>query len=279
MKVLVTGYNGQLGYDVIEKLNSLHVECKGVDIADFSLRDEVATKAYISAYKPDVIVHCAAFTDVDKAVEDKDLCYEVNVLGTKYVAEVAKDIDAKMVYISTDYVFPGDGENYYEVDDVTAPINYYGMTKWQGEEVVRSTISDHFIIRISWVFGVNGNNFIKTMLRLAKTRDELSVVDDQIGSPTSTYDLAVLITNMIQTEKYGTYHATNEGVCSWFEFAEEIFRIAGMSVKVNQIPSEDYPLPAVRPMNSRMSKKSLEDNGFEKLPTWQDATRRYVAEL
>lgn len=276
MKVLVTGYGGQLGYDVVERLKCEGITCRGIDINDFDLRDENATKSFIRNYTPDIIVHCAAYTAVDKAEENKELCHDVNVLGTKYIAEIAKEVQAKLVYISTDYVFPGNGELPYEVDDETAPINRYGMSKWKGEQVVRQCVPEHFIIRISWVFGVNGNNFVKAMLRLSETRKELSVVADQIGSPTYTYDLAFLISKMIQTDKYGTYHATNEGVCSWYDFAIEIFRIAGIEINLTAIPSENYPTPAKRPKNSRLSKRSLDNAGFERLPSWQSALQRFI---
>jgi dTDP-4-dehydrorhamnose reductase len=279
MRVLVTGYNGQLGFDVVKRLKILNVECLGVDRKDFDLTNELETKEFIKNYNPDVVVHCAAYTAVDKAEEEKEMCYKVNVLGTRYIAQACVDIDAKMVYISTDYVFDGEGEKPFEVTDEPRPINYYGQTKYEGELEVKKYVDKAFIIRVSWVFGLNGNNFVKTMLKLGKEREQLNVVVDQIGSPTYTYDLAKLIADMIFTKKYGTYHATNEGYCSWYEFACEILNLAGINVAVNPIRTEDYPTKAVRPKNSRLSKKSLELGGFDKLPDWKDGLKRYIDEL
>lgn len=276
MKVLVTGVKGQLGYDVVEQLSVRGIECKGVDIDDFDLTDASAVMNYITDYAPDVIVHCAAFTAVDKAEEARDVCYKVNVKGTANVRAAAEKLNAKLMYFSTDYVFDGSGERPWEPDDKADPCNYYGLTKYEGE-VALDGYEKLFILRISWVFGLNGNNFIKSMLKLSQTRDELSVVADQIGSPTYTADLAILICDMIATEKYGTYHVSNEGYCSWAEFAEFIFENTGKKVKVNHISTEQYGAPAVRPKNSRMSKQKLIDNGFSLLPTWQDATMRYLA--
>ncbi len=276
MKVLVTGYKGQLGYDVIKRLNKSNIDCLGVDIDDFDITNEKQTFDYIINYNPDVVIHCAAYTAVDKAEEDKEKCFNINVIGTSNIVKVCKQIDCKMVYISTDYIFDGQGETPFEVDDVPNPINYYGETKYLGEKEVTTLLEKYFIIRISWVFGINGNNFIKTMLRLAETRDDLSVIDDQIGSPTSTYDLAKLIVSMIQEEKYGIYHATNEGYCSWYEFALEIFKQANIGIKVNPIKSEDYKTLAVRPKNSRLSKQSLDKNGYSRLPIWEKSVKRFV---
>lgn len=279
MKVLVTGFKGQLGFDVVKRLEEMSIECKGVDIEDFDLLDEKLVDAYIVNYAPTVVVHCAAYTAVDKAEDNVDACRAVNFTGTKNVATVCQRLDIKMVYISTDYVFDGAGETAFETNSKRAPLGIYGLTKLEGEEIVEELIKKHFIVRISWVFGINGNNFIKTMLRLAKEKDELSVVADQIGSPTYTFDLARLLCDMILTEKYGTYHATNEGYCSWYEFACEIFKQAGANIKVKPVSTEEYPTRAIRPKNSRMSKKSLDDAGFERLPLWQDAVKRFLAEL
>ena len=279
MKVLVTGVNGQLGYDVIKCLNERNIACKGVDLLDFDITNKEQTSAYICDYHPSIVIHCAAYTAVDRAEEEKDLCYRVNAVGPANIAAVCKEIDAAMVYISTDYVFPGTGEKFYEVDDTTGHLSEYGNTKLEGEKAVRNYLDKYFIVRISWVFGKNGNNFVKTMLRLGKEKDELNVVGDQIGSPTYTIDLAKLLCDMIVTEKYGTYHATNEGVCSWAEFAEEIVKLAGYPTKVQAITSEEYKTKAVRPQNSRMSKEKLLENGFAKLPFWQDALKRYLKEL
>lgn len=276
VKVLVTGARGQLGYDVVERLKELNIEHIGVDKEEFDLTDEKETKEFIKSYKPDVVVHCAAYTAVDKAEDEKELCHAVNVLGTRYVAEACKEIDAKMVYISTDYVFDGEKKEPYEVDDKPNPINYYGLTKYLGEREVQNILEKYFIVRISWVFGKNGINFVKTMLRLGQERKELRVVCDQVGSPTYTYDLAKLLCEMIQTDKYGIYHATNEGYCSWYEFACEIFKTARMDVKVIPIQSDEYPTKAKRPRNSRLSKNKLELMGFNLLPHWRDALERYI---
>ncbi len=279
MKVLVTGANGQLGFDVCRELENRKVEHKGTCRTDFDLTNEDETYSYVMNYKPDVVIHCAAWTAVDKAEDQVDVAKAVNINGTKAIAKACKDLDAKMVYISTDYVFPGNGEQFYEPDDETEPLGIYGMTKLGGEKAVQEQIDKYFIVRISWVFGIHGNNFVKTMLHLAETRNEISVVCDQIGSPTYTVDLALLLCNMVESEKYGVYHATNEGVCSWAEFAEEIFRVAGKNMNVRSIKSSEYPTHAVRPLNSRMSKDKLEEMGFGRLPTWQDALERYWKEL
>lgn len=279
MKVLVTGVKGQLGYDTVKRLTELGIECKGVDIDDFDLTDRDAVKKNICGYAPDAVIHCAAFTAVDKAEEARETCCKVNVDGTENVALACREINAKMVYISTDYVFNGQGENFFEPEDKKEPINYYGETKSLGEDKVREITDKYFIIRISWVFGINGANFVKTMIRLGKERDELNVVCDQIGSPTYTKDLAVLIADAVQTEKYGIYHATNEGICSWAEFADAIMKEAHLNTVVNPITSDKYPSKAKRPFNSRMSKDKLEANGFKRLPSWQDALKRYIAEL
>lgn len=276
MRILVTGYNGQLGYDVVRLLESQGEEVLGTTMDDFDLTDEAGVKAFILNYKPDTVVHCAAYTLVDKAEDNREICYAVNVLGTKYIAEVCREIGAKMVYISTDYVFDGSKKGSYEINDEVSPVNYYGESKLQGERAVTETLENYFIVRVSWVFGENGTNFVKTMLRLAETRDEISVVSDQVGSPTYTKDLAVLIAEMIRTDKYGTYHATNEGNCSWHEFAEAIFDLSGVAVKANGIPTSDYPTRAKRPMNSIMSKDSLDQAGFKRLPDWTDALSRYL---
>lgn len=279
MKILVTGYNGQLGYDVVKRGEKQGLEMQGIGIEDLDITNEAAVYEFVDKVKPDAIIHCAAYTAVDKSEDDKELCWNVNVEGTKYLATAAKKLNAKFVYISTDYVFDGEGTHAFVETDAPNPVGYYGLTKYEGEKVVRGLIDNNFIVRISWVFGINGNNFIKTMLRLGETRNELNVVGDQIGSPTYTYDLARLLVDMVVTEKYGTYHATNEGFCSWAEFAQEIFEIAGEDVKVNSITTEEYPTRAVRPKNSRMSKQKLIDNGFEPLQDWKKATKHYITQL
>ncbi len=279
MKVLVTGVGGQLGYDVMRELHKRGIDCCGADRVEFDITDYNATHKFITAYAPDAVIHCSAYTAVDKAEDEPELCRTVNAGGTENIAKVCQEIDAKMLYISTDYVFPGNGEAFYNVDDSTAPQNVYGQTKLEGELAVQKLVQKYFIVRISWVFGINGNNFIKTMLRLAETHKELGVVADQIGSPTYTADLAVLLVDMVQTDKYGTYHATNEGVCSWADFAEKIFATAGVEVKVNRIVSEAYPTKAKRPKNSRLSKAKLVQQGFGLLPSWQNAVERYIREV
>ncbi|CAB1238937.1 putative dTDP-4-dehydrorhamnose reductase [Ruminococcaceae bacterium BL-4] len=279
MKVLVTGVKGQLGYDVMKVLKSRKIDCIGADLEQFDITDLEATEKFIKEYHPDTVIHCSAFTAVDRAEEQLDLCRKVNAEGPRNIAKVCKELDAKMVYISTDYVFPGVGDHVYEPDDPTGPLSVYGETKLEGEKAVQALLNRYFIVRISWVFGKNGNNFIKTMLRLSETHDEVSVVCDQIGSPTYTADLAPLLCDMVETEKYGIYHATNEGYCSWADFAKEIFRQSGRSTKVNAIPSDQYPAKAHRPENSRMSKDKLVENGFHRLPTWQDALNRYLTEI
>lgn len=276
MKILVTGCSGQLGYDVIRRLEDLKIDCLGASRKDFDLTNELDTKNFIKNYKPDAVVHCAAYTAVDKAEDERDICYRTNVLGTRYIAQACKDIDAKILYISTDYVFDGKGDKPFEVTDIPNPINYYGKTKYEGELEVQKYVDKAVIVRISWVFGENGNNFVKTMLRLSRERRELSVVSDQIGSPTYTFDLAKLISDMITTEKYGIYHATNEGYCSWHEFASAIFDMADINIKLNPIRTEDYPTKALRPKNSRLSKKSLDLNGFQRLPHWKNALEEYI---
>lgn len=279
MKILVTGVKGQLGFDVCRILSDRGIENRGVDIEDFDITDATATEAYITSYAPDAIVHCSAFTAVDRAEDDAELCTRVNADGPANIANVAKKLGAKMMYISTDYVFPGTGEHFYTPEDPTGPLSVYGKTKLMGEEAVRAATDRHFIVRISWVFGKNGNNFVKTMLRLSETKTELNVVADQIGSPTYTYDLSRLLCDMIVSEEYGTYHATNEGTCSWAEFAAEIMRLSGRGMKINPIPTAAYPTRASRPLNSRMSKDKLTAHGFLRLPDWHDALARYLEEI
>lgn len=279
MKVLVTGVGGQLGYDVVKVLKERNIEYIGADLKEFDIIDYAAAHKFITDYRPDAIIHCSAYTAVDRAEDNPELCRRVNADGSGNIAKICKEIDAKMIYISTDYVFPGTGEDFYEVDSPTEPQNVYGQTKLEGELAVKNILKKYFVVRISWVFGINGNNFIKTMLKLGKERNEISIVADQIGSPTYTADLAPLLCDMVVTDKYGTYHATNEGICSWAEFAEEIFRIAKIDCKVNHITTEEYPTKAARPKNSRMSKKRLNKVGFMSLPVWQDAVARYLKEM
>ena len=279
MKILVTGITGQLGHDVMKELAARGHEAIGASRKEFSLTDFDAARAFLEQAKPDAIIHCAAYTAVDKAEDEKDQCMIVNGGATRNLATIARDLGAKFVYISTDYVFPGTGEQAYDVDAPKGPTNAYGLSKLAGEEAVQELLEKYFIVRISWVFGVNGKNFIKTMLKLAETYNALTVVDDQIGSPTYTADLARLLVDMVESDKYGVYHATNEGSCSWADFAKEIFRQAGKDVTVTPVPSSAYPTKATRPKNSRMSKAALDAAGFCRLPTWQDALSRYLKEL
>lgn len=279
MKVLVTGYNGQLGFDVIRELNSRSVECRGVDRDDFDITNRDETVGYICNYKPDTVVHCAAYTAVDRAEDDEENCRRVNVDGTKNIAIACEKIGAKMLYVSTDYVYGGAGDAPFEPSDMTDPKNVYGRTKLDGEKAVMKHLKKYFIVRTSWVFGINGSNFVKTMLRLGGERDELNVVCDQVGSPTYTPDLARLICDLIATERYGIYHGTNENYCSWAEFASEIMKLGGKNTRINPVRSEEYPVKAERPHNSRLSKKCLDDAGIKRLPTWQNALNRFIKEL
>lgn len=275
MKILVTGAAGQLGTDVLKRLSLLGQDAVGVDVNDFDITNREKTLEYFEREKPGAVIHCAAFTAVDRAESERETCRAVNVTGSENIAAAANAVGAKCLYISTDYVFGGSGDTPYETDDEKAPINYYGETKLAGENAVKAECEKHFIVRTSWVFGRNGANFVKTMLRLAGTNPVVRVVCDQIGSPTFTEDLAVLLCDMIMTEKYGEYHATNEGYCSWADFAEEIMKLSGSDCAVNRISSEEYVCAAARPKNSRLSKASLDRAGLERLPNWHDALKRY----
>lgn len=277
MKVLVTGVKGQLGFDVMNELKKRGLEAVGADIEEMDITDEESVNRFIMDAKPDAVIHCAAYTAVDAAEENEDICRRVNADGTRNIAKVCKELDCKMIYISTDYVFDGQGSRPWEPDEERHPLNVYGQTKYEGELAVQELLEKYFIVRIAWVFGVNGKNFVKTMLNLAQTHDTLTVVNDQYGSPTYTYDLARLLVDMVQTDKYGIYHATNEGICTWYEFACEIFKQANVAVKVLPVSAAEYRAKAKRPENSRMSKEKLTENGFERLPSWQDALGRYLA--
>ena len=280
MKVLVTGVKGQLGYDVVRELQSRGHEAIGVDIEEMDITDETAVSRVMEETAPEAVIHCSAFTAVDRAEEEQELCYKVNVEGTENIAKMCQKLGCKMLYLSTDYIFSGEGHRPWEPEDTPSPLNAYGQSKYQGEVALRQYVDKYFIVRISWVFGINGNNFIKTMLRLGKENGAVKVVDDQIGSPTYTFDLAKLLVDMIETEQYGAYHVTNEGICSWYEFAKEIFQEANMKeVTVIPVSSEEFPVKAKRPKNSRMSKEKLVQNGFSLLPSWQDAVKRYIKEL
>lgn len=279
MKILVTGASGQLGHDLVIELSARGHEVTAVSSKELNITDPAAVRKYLTSMKPDAVMHCAAYTAVDKAEDDAEACLAVNHLGTKAVADACAEVGCKLLYISTDYVFPGNGERLWEPDDTTDPLNLYGESKALGEEAVSAATENHFIVRTSWVFGVNGKNFVKTMLRLGVERDTLTVVNDQFGSPTYTKDLSVLLADMIVTEKYGIYHVTNEGICSWYEFACAIMQEAGLAAKVLPVSSDQYPARARRPSNSRMSKEKLTANGFHRLPTWQDGLHRCLQEL
>lgn len=287
MKFLVTGVKGQLGFDVMKELDKRGYEAVGVDIEEMDITDEISVDKVITGTNPDVIVHCAAWTAVD-AAEDKEnipKVMKVNAKGTENIAKACKKLDIKLVYISTDYVFNGQGERPWQPEDEREPLNVYGQSKYEGELAVQKLLNKYFIVRIAWVFGVNGKNFIKTMINLGKTHDKLTVVCDQIGTPTYTFDLARLLVDMSETDKYGVYNATNEGgYISWYDFAVEIMKQAGQyddkynQVEVIPVGSDAYPSKAKRPANSRMDKSKLVEKGFELLPTWQDALGRYIKE-
>lgn len=284
MKVLVTGVKGQLGYDVVNELTKRGHKAIGVDIEEMDITDKNSVKTVIDDVNPDAVIHCAAWTAVDLAEDDDniDIVRKVNAGGTRNIAEVCKKLDCKMIYISTDYVFDGQGTEPWQADCKDyKPLNVYGQTKLEGEIAVAELLEKYFIVRIAWVFGVNGNNFIKTMLNVGKKYERLTVVNDQIGTPTYTYDLARLLVDMVETEKYGYYHATNEGgYISWYDFAVEIFKQAGYTTIVAPVTTEEYGISkATRPFNSRLDKSKLIENGFEPLPTWQDALSRYLKEI
>lgn len=277
MRVLVTGAKGQLGSDVIDELTKRGIESIGVDVEEMDITDASACDKVIKEAGPDAIIHCAAYTAVDAAEDHAELCHSINGEGTRNIAKVCRELDIKIMYISTDYVFNGQGEEPWKPDDERQPLNVYGQAKYEGELAIEQLLEKYFIVRIAWVFGLRGKNFVTTMLRLGRENGAVSVVHDQIGSPTYTYDLARLLVDMIQSNQYGRYHATNEGLCSWYEFALEIFKQAGMTeVKVTPVDSSQFPAKAKRPSNSRISKDKLEENGFCRLPAWQDALSRYL---
>jgi len=284
MKVLVTGVAGQLGHDVVNELEKRGHTAVGVDVAEMDITDSAAVERVIAGEMPDAVIHCAAWTAVDAAedMENRDKVRAINAGGTENIAKVCRKVGAKMMYISTDYVFDGQGDTPWEPDcQDYAPLNVYGQTKLEGELAVKKWLEAYFIVRIAWVFGVNGKNFIRTMLSVGQKYPMLRVVHDQIGTPTYTYDLARLLVDMIETDKYGMYHATNEGgYISWAGFAREIFRQAGMDTQVTPVTTAEYGLSkAARPFNSRLDKRKLTEMGFEPLPAWQDALKRYLKEI
>ena len=293
MKVFVTGIKGQLGFDVMNELEKRGHEAVGTDVEELDITDAEAVDEFISRVNPDAVIHCAAWTAVDAAEDEEniDKVRAVNASGTENIAKVCKKLDCKMIYISTDYVFDGQGENPWKPDDERSPLNVYGQTKYEGELAVEKNLEKFFIVRIAWVFGVNGKN-VKFNAKIddgsgfGKSRDSLTVVNDQIGTPTYTYDLARLLVDMAESDKYGRYHATNEGgYISWYDFACEIFRQAGninpiyKKVSISPVSADCYPAKAKRPSNSRMDKSKLTENGFEPLPSWQNALERYLKEI
>ena len=284
MKVLVTGSKGQLGYDVIKELRSRRHEALGFDLPELDITDEAAVQAVFDRVKPDAVIHCAAWTAVDAAEESGNIAkvFAVNEGGTRNLAAACKRTGAKLLYLSTDYVFDGQGSAPWGADETRfAPLNEYGKSKLAGENAVRELLQTYFIVRIAWVFGKNGKNFVKTMLRLSESHDTLRVVCDQVGTPTYTPDLARLLVDMIETDKYGVYHATNEGgFLSWYDFASAIMQEAGKHTKVIPVITAEYGLSkASRPFNSRLDKSKLKENGFEPLPDWRDALKRYLKEI
>lgn len=276
MKVIVTGAAGQLGTDVMTELAARGITAIPASHTDVDITDREKTEKFICDNSPDAVINCAAYTNVDLAETEREKCFSVNVGGAENIACACKKCGAKLLHISTEYVFGGRGSDAYEINGEILPCNYYGETKYLGECAVRENCEKHFIVRISWAFGKNGKNFVKTMLRLSEQRNEITVVNDQIGSPTYTPDLAKLICDMIATEKYGTYHASNEGFCSWAEFAEAIMKLSGAETRIIPVSSVKYKTAAVRPKNSRLSKRSLDENGFSRLPAWQDALERFL---
>ncbi len=276
MRFLVTGVKGQLGHDVMEELALRGHEGIGTDVEEMDITDKQAVERVMGSLRVDGVIHCAAYTAVDAAEDNEELCKRINAQGTEHIARMCRELDLPMMYISTDYVFDGEGERPWEPEDERKPLNVYGETKYLGELAVQKYLEKYYIVRIAWVFGVNGNNFIKAMLNKAKTTDKVSVVSDQTGSPTYTRDLAVLLVDMMETDRYGIYHATNEGICNWYEFAKEIFAQAGLKMEVAPISADEYPAKATRPHNSRMNKDKLDAEGFRRLPSWQDALGRYL---
>ena len=278
MKILVTGAGGQLGYDVCRELATRGITHTGVERQDFDITNSTDVDSYIKVYRPDGVIHCAAYTKVDQAEREPEKCWGINADGVKNIAAACRKNGAKLIYLSTDYVFDGKGIDFQETGATPSPLNIYGKSKLAGEQIVQQELKHFFIVRTSWMFGIHGQNFVKSILKKAKTQDKLCVVDDQFGSPTYTKDLARLLCDMIATDKYGIYHAVNEGVCSWAEFAKEILLYTGIQTRVVEISATEYPSLAKRPSNSRMSTESLTKGGFAKLPSWKDALKRYLRE-
>ncbi|MCD2492598.1 dTDP-4-dehydrorhamnose reductase [Lacrimispora sp. NSJ-141] len=278
MKILVTGATGQLGHDIMKELKRQKIEAKGIGSADCDITVLEEVEETVRAEKPDAIIHCAGYTAVDKAETETDRCNTINVDGTRNIVSVCKKENLKLLYVSTDYVFNGGGTSPWKTDDERCPVSVYGRSKYLGELEVEKALSRYFIVRISWIYGINGRNFIKAILKLAETNSEIRVVSDQIGTPTYTVDIAKSMAEIIQTEKYGTYHVANEGYCSWYEFACEVFKQLEKKIKVIPVTSEEYGAKAKRPLNSRLDKSKLSENGFERLPSWEDALKRFLKE-
>lgn len=274
--ILVTGSTGQLGSDVVKELLKRGYSTLSPNRSEFNLCSEDSIRNYILNSNCEAIVHCAAYTQVDKAEDEKDLCIKINATATKHIVKCAKILDIPMIYISTDYVFDGTKDGKYTENDETNPINIYGESKLAGEKYVQEILDKYYIVRTSWVFNINGKNFIETMLRLSKANNQLSIVNDQIGSPTYTKDLSRLLVDMLETSKYGLYHATNEGYCSWYEFADTIFKLANINIDIKAINSNEYASRAKRPLNSKLSKDKLIEYGFKPLPHWEDALKDYL---
>lgn len=274
--ILVTGSTGQLGSDVVKELLKRGYSTLSPNRSELNLCSEDNIRNYILNSNCEAIVHCAAYTQVDKAEDEKDLCIKINATATKHIAKCAKILDIPMIYISTDYVFDGTKDGKYTENDETNPINIYGESKLAGEKYVQEILDKYYIVRTSWVFNINGKNFIETMLRLSKVNNQLSIVNDQIGSPTYTKDLSRLLVDMLETSKYGLYHATNEGYCSWYEFADTIFKLANINIDIKAINSNEYASRAKRPLNSKLSKDKLIEYGFKPLPHWEDALKDYL---
>jgi dTDP-4-dehydrorhamnose reductase len=278
MKVLVTGATGQLGYDIIKELKKRNIDAVGNGSKDCDITVKNDVFETIEKVRPNAIIHCAGYTAVDKAEIEIDKCNLINAEGTKNIALACKQYDITLLYVSTDYVFSGDGTEPWKPDDERKPVSQYGKSKYQGELEVESLLDKYFIVRISWVFGINGKNFVKSMLKLAENNNEITVVSDQVGSPTYTVDVAKIMVDMIQTDKYGKYNISNEGFCSWAEFAQEIFAYTNKKIKIIPVSSEEYDAKAKRPINSRMDNTKLVENRLNILPCWRDALKRFLKE-
>lgn len=279
MKVLVTGAQGQLGTDIVKLLRNQGLDCLACSRAELDITSMDNVRRVVHDYRPQVIIHTAAYTQVDQAESDEELAYEVNAYGTRNLAVAAEELGAKLCYISTDYVFDGTTQKPHQEYDTVNPLSVYGKSKLAGEDLTKTLCSRYYIVRTSWVYGLYGNNFVKTMLRLAEEKEELGVVHDQVGSPTYTVDLAQFLFQLIQTDKYGIYHVTNSGFCSWYEFALEIFKQADVDVKVNPLTTEEFPRPAPRPKFSVLDHLAIRANGFQSIRHWKKGLKDFITEL